>query len=144
MCKAVIILCFLLAFSGAKAQTQLTVQLDNIRNNKGKLYVFVYSYENQYPDNPYLNFEIDKALVSQFGTLKYTLPAPLAIGKYGISVLDDENANEDLDLFLGVPREGFAFSNNVTPFLSFPDYQTILFDLESAKKTIFITLQYIL
>lgn len=142
--KTAIILSFLLTFSTQRAQAQLTVQLDNIRNNSGKLYIFVYNYENQYPDNPYLNFEIDKALVSKFGTLKYILPSPLVIGKYGISILDDENANEDLDLFLGVPREGYAFSNNVTPFMSFPEYQTILFDLDTEKKTIFITLQYIL
>jgi uncharacterized protein (DUF2141 family) len=134
----------LVSFSQEKEESLLTVQFDNIRNNDGTLYVFIYNYENQYPDNPYLNFEIDKNLVSKFGTLKFTIPNILAKGEYGISILDDENANEDLDLFFGLPKEGFAFSNNVVPFLSMPDYSDIIFDLSDDKKTVFLTLQYIL
>ena len=127
-----------------KTDSKLTVLFDNIRNKEGKIYVFIYSYENQYPDNPYLNFEIDKNLVSDFGTLKFTIPESLAPGKYAVSILDDENANADLDMFLGVPLEGYGFSNNVTPFFSMPDYDELLFELPENKKTINLTLQYLI
>lgn len=125
-----------------EADAKLTVLFDNIRNKDGKIYVFIYSYENQYPDNPYLNFEIDKQVVSDYGTLKFMIPESLSKGSYAVSVLDDENSNDDLDFFLGLPLEGYGFSNNVAPFLSMPKYDDLLFDLSSNKKTISLTLQY--
>ncbi len=127
-----------------KADSKLTVLFDNIRNKEGKIYVFIYNYENQYPENPYLNFEINKQVVSDYGTLKFTIPENLSKGNYAVSVLDDENANEDLDFFLGLPLEGYGFSNNVSPFLSMPNYEDLLFDLSTHKKTINLTLQYII
>jgi uncharacterized protein (DUF2141 family) len=127
----------------AKAEdAKLSVLFDNIRNKEGKMYVFIYNYENQYPDNPYLNFEIDKQIVSDYGTLKFMIPQSLSKGHYAISVLDDENSNDDLDFFLGFPLEGYGFSNNISPFLSMPKYDDLLFDLSSDKKTIHLTLQY--
>lgn len=137
--------CFTLAsFEEEKqeADSKLTVLFDNIRNKEGIIYIFIYNYENQYPDNPYRNFEINKQVVSDYGTLKFTIPESLSKGRYAISVLDDENANEDLDLFLGIPLEGYGFSNNISPFLSMPDYNDLLFDLSTNKKTINLTLQY--
>ncbi len=128
----------------SKANAELTVLFDNIRNKEGKLYIFVYSYENQYPDNPYMNFEISKEIVSDFGTLKFTIPENLQHGNYAVSILDDENANEDLDMFWGLPIEGYGFSNNIKPLLSMPDYDKLLFDLTTDKKTIHLTLQYLL
>ena len=124
-------------------QVNLTVQVHNIRNNQGIMHVFIFNYENQYPDNPYLHFKVNKAAITKFGTLKCTVPKQLAFGNYGISVLDDENANDDCDRFFGIPTEGFGFSNDVPLFLSFPDYNDILVDLSKQQKTIFITLKYI-
>jgi len=124
--------------------SKLTVLLDNIRNKEGNIFIFIYNYENQFPDNPFLHFEINKNLVSDFGTLKFIIPKSLTTGKYAVSILDDENANEDLDMFLGIPSEGYGFSNNVSPFFSLPNYDELLFDLAGNKKTIYLTLQYIL
>lgn len=141
-----IVLCFFFvsSFNVDDQNVLLTLKFENIRNNKGKLFVFVYNYENQYPDNPYLNFEIDKSFVSKFGTLKFEIPTYLAEGRYAVSVLDDENANEDLDLFLGLPLEGFAFSNNVFPMLSLPNYEDILVDVNANSKILFLKVNYIL
>ena len=36
----------------------------------------------------------------------------LPYGTYAISVLDDENNNAEMDRTLGMPREGYGFSNN--------------------------------
>jgi uncharacterized protein (DUF2141 family) len=125
-----------------EADSKLTVLFDNIRCKEGKIHIFIYNYENQYPDNPWRNFEINKQIVSDFGTLLFTIPESFSQGKYAVSVLDDENENEDLDFFFGMPLEGYGFSNNVSPFLSMPDYDDLLFDLSGTKKTINLTLQY--
>ena len=36
----------------------------------------------------------------------------LTYGTYAISVLDDENSNLEMDMILGIPKEGFGFSKN--------------------------------
>lgn len=119
----------------------LNIKLDNIRNTKGNLFIFIYKYENQYPFNPELHFEILKKNIVE-GKLTYIVNN-LAKGKYAISLLDDENANKDLDRFLGIPCEGFGFSNNIRPLLSLPDYEELLFEIDNSK-TINLTLQYFL
>ncbi len=136
---------FFFSFHTSPEKTSsLTVDFDNIRNNEGQLYIFIYSYENQYPENPYLHFSIDKSKRNSSGTLKFRIPDFLEKGNYAISVIDDENKNDDLDLFLGLPMEGYAFSNDVVPFFSMPDYEDLLFEVNQKHQSIKITLQYLL
>ncbi len=145
--SALVISFLCLSFTPSKndmpLSSTLKLEFDQIRSNTGKIYVFIYNYENQYPENPYLNFEIDKKMVSSSGKLTFTIP-DLMRGKYAISVLDDENSNEDLDVFLGVPTEGYGFSNNIRPFLALPEYHELLFDLDSDKETLNLSIQYVL
>jgi len=136
-------LVLLCGFAPTESNNKLTINFENIRNNDGKIFIFIYNYENQYPDNPYLYFEINKTKVAN-GELRYVVPEGLQEGQYAISVIDDENANEDLDLFLGIPTEGYGFSNNVAPYFSMPDYTDLLFDFSDGKKAINLKLQYIL
>ena len=68
----------------------------------------------------------------------------MAVGKYAISILDDENSNDDLDRFLGIPTEGYGFSNNVKPLLSMPKYEELLFDLNQDYLCLKLKLQYVL
>lgn len=121
---------------------RLSIELSNFRNNKGSLFIFVYNYKNQYPDNPFKYFEIDKSnLVNN--RILVNLPE-LPKGKYAISLLDDENDNADLDRFLGIPTEGYGFSNNVRPLLSLPDFEDLLFDLTSQNQRLNLKMQYAL
>lgn len=129
------------AIEKAEQLCTLNITLDNIRNTKGNLYIFIYKYENQYPYNPELHFEVIKKDVTN-GKLTHTVNN-LSKGEYAITLLDDENANQDLDKLLGIPCEGFGFSNNVRPFLSLPKYAELTFDIDDSK-TINLTLQYFL
>lgn len=122
-------------------ENSIQLNLSNIKNNKGTIYVFVFVYENQYPDNPYKYFKFEKKDVKD-GKLQVQLPKFKIPGRFAISVLDDENDNEDMDQWFGIPAEGYGFSNNVKPFLSFPDYADLLVDTEHSKR-LNIKLQYI-
>jgi uncharacterized protein (DUF2141 family) len=52
-------------------------------------------------------------------------------GDYAISVIHDANENGELDKTkLGIPREGFAFSNNVMGKKGPPTYQKARFDVK--------------
>ncbi|MBD3637716.1 MAG: DUF2141 domain-containing protein [Crocinitomicaceae bacterium] len=141
---------FLLGFTfspgdGSQENTEkctLSVEFTNIRNKNGKLYLFMYNYENQYPDNPYRYYEIDKKNIS-CNRLLVNVPN-LEKGKYAISILDDENENEDMDFFLGIPTEGYAFSNNAKPFFSLPDFNEILFNLTDNHQQVKLKMRYVL
>ena len=120
----------------------LDVSLSNIRNSKGYIYIFIYSYENQYPYEPYKHFKVKKQNVKN-GLLTARISDLQLKDEYAISLIDDENNNEDLDRWLGIPHEGYGFSNNIKPFLSMPKYDDLLFDFSKSKK-LSVKLQYIL
>ena len=128
--------------SNQKDKCTLSVEFTDFRSDAGKLFIFIYNYENQYPDNPYRHYSIDKSLVRNNRLLVNI--NDLNKGKYALSILDDENANEDLDRFLGIPTEGYGFSNNVRPILSMPAYEDILFDLNQKWLKLDLQLQYAL
>jgi len=120
----------------------LHIQLKNIRNNDGVIYVFLYNYENQYPKSPHRYYKVSKSKVAD-GKLKVKVAGIDFNTRYAITLIDDENNNEDLDRFLGLPTEGFGFSNNVRPLISLPKYNDLLFSFLT-EKTININLQYFL
>jgi uncharacterized protein (DUF2141 family) len=139
------ILCLLFGYSSAdegQRSCTLSVQFTNIRSDQGKLFVFIYNYENQYPDNPYKYYEIDKKHIKNNRLIVNI--HKLEMGQYALSILDDENGNDDLDMFLGIPTEGYAFSNNVKPFLSLPNYNELLFDLGNRQHQMKIEMRYAL
>lgn len=123
-------------------QCTLSIEFSDVRNKEGKLYIFIYNYENQYPDNPFKYFEVDKSNV-HCNHLLVNIPN-LQKGRYAISILDDENDNEDMDFFLGLPTEGYAFSNNVRPLLSLPEYNDLLFDLSEKHQKVKLKMRYVL
>ena len=120
----------------------MRIELSNIRNHKGHIYVFIYAYENQYPYNPYKHYKIKKDKVKN-GNIAVTISDLQIDGKFAITLIDDENNNQDLDRWLGIPKEGYGFSNNVKPFLSLPDYDDLLCEFEKSHK-LNIKLQYVL
>lgn len=128
--------------SAEKSKADLYVRLNNIRNADGVFYVFLYNYENQYPHEPYTYYKVSKANVKN-GKLLVRISDIDTQHKYAITLIDDENDNEDLDRFLGLPTEGFGFSNNIHPLFSLPDYKELIFSFAS-EKTINIEVQYFL
>ena len=120
----------------------LKIDLSNIRNNDGYIYIFIYQYKNQFPYHPYKHYKVNKSKVKN-GVLTAQILNLAFKRNYAISLIDDENNNKDLDRWLGIPNEGYGFSNNVKPFLSMPEFNKLLFDFKQSKNTQ-IKLQYVL
>jgi len=78
---------------------------------------------------------VDGVFTAQIETLTY--------GTYAISVLDDENENFEMDMFLGIPKEGFGFSGNPRVKLSPPKFEDCLFIVEKPFQQINIDIRYI-
>jgi len=120
----------------------LDISLSNIRNSDGYIYIFVYQYEDQYPYNPFKHYKVSKSKVNN-GVLTARISNLPCKDNYVITLIDDENNNEDLDRWLGIPHEGYGFSNNVKPIFSMPQFNDLTFDFKQSKK-MKIKLQYVL
>ena len=57
----------------------------------------------------------------------------------------DENANKRLDQgFLGIPEEGYGFSNNPGFTFGVPDMEDILIDIDNGGVEIDVDLRYLI
>ena len=55
-------------------------------------------------------------------------------GEYAISLYHDENSDNECNRnFLGIPKEGYGFSNNVKPKFSAPTFEDCKFSLSSDR-----------
>lgn len=68
----------------------------------------------------------------------------LASGDYAVAILHDENANDRLDSFAGIPREGIGFSRN--PRFSFgpPRFSAASFRVDTTSELQTIRMRYFL
>ena len=63
-------------------------------------------------------------------------------GTFAIAVFHDTNSNGKLDKnFLGIPKEGYAFSNNVFGTFRAPGFEDASFEFDG-NKTVKIKMRY--
>ncbi len=97
----------------AQAHT-LTVNIDQIKEQTGKLHVALYRSEQSYQQGKDAVAAVVKAVKGE--TLQLVFP-DLADGQYAIKIMHDANDNGELDRnIMGIPSEGYGFSNNAGQF----------------------------
>jgi uncharacterized protein (DUF2141 family) len=139
MKQYVLIILFLVITFVLNAQT-LHIEFDNIRNNKGEISVSIYEDADTWLDEDIKKYSFYKEYVSD-GKMTATIDLERP-GKYAVAVLDDEDANGKMNHnFIGYPKEGFGFSNNIHVWLSRPKFEECVLDIKN-DTTIQISLQY--
>jgi uncharacterized protein (DUF2141 family) len=135
----------MLIFSSALATTasaaDLTVKVDGVRSAKGTVVLEL--------DDSAAGWD-DKAKPAAKGSVKaepggvtYTFKN-LPAGTYAVGVFQDENDNGKLDTnFLGIPKEGYGFSNNTTAMRK-PTFAEAHFDIGEQDISILIHLAHAL
>ena len=64
-------------------------------------------------------------------------------GTYALAVIHDENMDGKLDTnWLGVPREGYGFSNDAKALLGTPSFSAATFQYDGGTINLTITLHY--
>ena len=107
----------------------LRVVAEDVRSGKGVVIFAIHREGEPFPDqnSPYAGGfrQADKGLVSMtFGNL----PS----GRYALVVVHDENLDRELDTnFVGVPTEGFGFSNNAMGTLRPPSFNKASFEIKT-------------
>ncbi len=118
---------------------KLTVKVHSLENTRGNLLIGLYSNGLNFPDKKYAQngkiIPISKAYeVYTFSKLKQ--------GKYALAVIHDENKDGELSTnFLGIPKEGFGFSNNVIGAFGPPSFTKASIYLEK-DTAILIKIRY--
>src|SRR6266851_3060024 len=129
------------AAQAAPAAAVLHVRVVNLRNSTGQVICTLFNLPAAFPsDSSKAVGQIaapikDDAAVCSFGGL--------APGKYALVVFHDENGNGKFDRnWLGMPKEGYAFSNNVRPVFSPPSFKAAAFDYAGGDLWLTITMRY--
>lgn len=122
----------------------IPIVVKNIKNSKGRLSIGVFkdasSFEEEKPHKIILVSKKD--LVN--GTLKSSIE--IESGVYGLSILDDENSDYKMEYnMIGMPKEGFGFSNYYHTGFTKPNFKQFLVIINpSQKSAITFNLRYII
>lgn len=126
-----LVLCAVMASSAtALCQTKLQVTVTNIKGVKGNIMVGIFDSDENFLKEP-----LEGRMAKANGDSITVVFENLKPGKYAVSVLHDANKNKDLDKNkLGIPKEGFGFSNNVIGAMGPPSFQRAIIDLTPEMK----------
>jgi len=134
------ILSFLSAFLPATTQGQnltLTVVIRNIRNDKGTIAAALYQSEEEFMKKTWQS----RSIPSRKGEVELVFEN-IPAGDYAVSVMHDANKNGVLDTnSMGIPREGFGFSNDVAGTFGPPGFDKAKFTITNEKGLV-ITMKY--
>jgi uncharacterized protein (DUF2141 family) len=100
-------------------QFALTIEINSLRNNNGQILVEL-SNDKEIKIKGITQTIKDKKCIIVIENLKP--------GKYAFKYFHDENKNEKLDLnWIGMPTEGYGFSNNAKGTFGPPSYEKMIF-----------------
>jgi uncharacterized protein (DUF2141 family) len=126
---------------GTPSDTWLNLRIEGLRNGNGLLTVALY------PDNP-------RQFLAKGGTIKNNrfdatgpvtracifVPKP---GVYAIAVYHDEDSSRKLNRSaLGLPTEGFGFSNNPATVAGLPAFRSVRLNVPKTGLTTYIKMRY--
>ncbi len=138
ICRIALLFLLLLISLAAESINQhatLNVNITKLRNNKGHVLISLFKEGAGYPDEPEKAFRKEKLVIkdNKASHVFTGLPA----GEYAIAILHDEN--DDLKMnktWLGLPKEGYGFSNNVMGTFGPPSYSKAMFSVNTGKTTL--------
>ena len=121
---------------------ELAIDVTGIRSADGRVLLALHQ------ERADISFPDDRGAVAGVwmdavaGTLSLVFP-DLAEGRYAVSVMHDENGDGVLDAnLLGVPTEGYGFSNDATGIMGPPDFSDASVVVGDEPVHAVITLRY--
>lgn len=130
-----------LVFGPAEDTFTVTVVVEGVTTEGGRIGVGLYDAYCDWPDTPLRTEIVQKSTSGKSFVVTFTdVPA----GTYALSVLDDLNSNNEMDTNLfGWPQEGFAFSNNMAPnLLGAPSFKACAFEVKEDTRETMILIYY--
>jgi uncharacterized protein (DUF2141 family) len=108
----------------SSGQITLTIEIEELRNNTG---VILLELNDSNGNNI-------KGITETINDGKCCIVIEnLKVGNYAFKYFHDENNNKNLDLnWIGIPREGYGFSNSKRAFRP-PPFEKTIFELKETK-----------
>lgn len=121
----------------AQTTCEIEISVTNIETKKGSVRMGIYVDNTSFEDEkPLKKIVLSKKDISN-STIKTKISLPP--GQYAIAMLDDVNDNKEMDYnFIGIPQEGFGFSNYYHTGITRPHFDDFKFSVtkEGANKVI--------
>lgn len=108
----------------AIAQFSLTVEIVDLRNSKGQIHLELCNEKEVRVTG------VTKSITDNKCRIVFENLKP---GKYAFKFFHDENKNEIIDVnWIGIPKEGFGFSNNPSMTFGPPSFDKTIFELKES------------
>lgn len=105
-------------------QITLQIEISGLRNNKGQIMLELSSEQEKSISG------ISKEVTNKSCTI---IIQNLKPGKYAFKYFHDENRNSNLDVnWLGIPTEGYGFSNNASGTFGPPAFEKTVFEFKQS------------
>jgi uncharacterized protein (DUF2141 family) len=128
--------------SGGKdvAGVALTVRVSGLNNDRGRVAIALFASAEAFPDQK-------RALAGQMTRIQNGKAsvrfANVRPGVYAVAVLHDENENAKMDFnFLGMPLEGYGFSNDASAMFGPPSFEAASFKLAARNSFVPVKVRY--
>jgi uncharacterized protein (DUF2141 family) len=134
-----LILVFIISFAISNVQAQenytITVTVNGIDSNDGKIFLALYDKEVDFLEKTFKG--TTSSIINNQCTITFeNIPS----GVYAVSIFHDENDNGKMDTnFMGIPKEDYGCSNNASGFMGPPKWSDAKFELK-ANMSLTITL----
>jgi uncharacterized protein (DUF2141 family) len=131
-----------LALTAAQGPAELEVQVQGLRNMRGAVRLCLTRNPAHFPDCNRDPAAVKRSVnAGEAGSIRLAGMAP---GVYALAVIHDENANGRLDKFMGIPREGFAFSRNPRIRMGPPRFEEVRFEVGVGRARQAVRMKYLL
>lgn len=119
----------------------IVLQIEGCRNDKGQLLVSLFNEATGFPSDGKKAFRKTSVVVNKGTTLVEWKDIPE--GSYAVALLHDENNDLKMNFtIIGLPKEGYGFSNNSMGLAGPPSFQKASFWHQGEKTTHRIKLRY--
>lgn len=129
-----------LGLPAAGNAAELEVEITDVRSANGMVRLALYNDADKFPkrSGSMAGGDVPAAKGSVVFVFRDLPP-----GLYAVAIYHDANANKKFDKsLLGLPREGFGFSNDARPVLSAPGFEAAAVTLKAPRTRIKIPMVY--
>jgi uncharacterized protein (DUF2141 family) len=120
---------------------RLTVRVHGMRNSEGQALCALFDKADGFPESEHA-LKGTRAKVTQ-GRASCTF-AEVKPGVYAVATFHDEDGDGSMDTILGIPTEGFGFSNNAKPStFGPPSFKKAAFRMGKGHRAVSIKMLYL-
>jgi len=124
----ILLFCWLLTGFAPNENPQLTLNIQNIEVFEGDIRIGVFNTSEKFLKR---GFTFKNYKIAVRNTTETIVIDDLPKGEYAFMLYHDKNADAEMNRnILGIPKEAFAFSNNVRPKFAKPTFEDCKFFLE--------------